>query len=212
VLHLLAIIWLASQSSRTALKEQSAISLINLSTAPGGAPDPAPPKPPESKAEIATPMVVAQLPSPVPAAAAAPAVPAAPEGGGLMGSGCALAQAVGDAILIDAAAMAELEALTREARTEADAVMLWDGRWQGLGAASATRLVVPPTATVPETVVFGGVRGVVEQVIRAAPTECSETPVIGPQFVALPGLERTTFLVIGSGTWRWADLLRPDAN
>jgi hypothetical protein len=103
--------------------------------------------------------------------------------------------------------MAELEALPAQARTQADAVMLWDGGW--LQSASA---LSPAPADTPNgsVLTLGQLRRVVEQELRKAQTECRNAMVTGPQFIALPGVRRTTIIVVGSGQWRWEDLLRPD--
>lgn len=208
-LHVLAILWLATRSVVVLREAEAVISLIDIAAPPGGTTGRAPPKPPESAVEPVSPVIIAR--SPLPATSAAPAV-ASPSasGGGLIPGGCALAQAVGDTVLADAAAMAELEALPPQARTQADAVMLWDGRWQSPGAVSSSTLPGPVTLGATEGITDDPLRSLVEQVIRGAPAECREATVNGPQFIALPGPSRTTILVIGSGQWRWADLLRPD--
>jgi hypothetical protein len=142
-------------------------------------------------------VVIAQSSMPSTPAAATFATPTASGGGDGAAGGCALAQAVGDAIRTNSAAVAELEALPPQARTQADAVMLWDGQWKGSDTVTANE-----TASV--------LRQVIEQAVRDAETECRETLVNGPQFIALPGPSRTTMIVIGSGQWHWVDLIRPD--
>lgn len=196
-LHVVAILWLASQSSRIDPHQESGINLINIAAPPGGTNERAPPNPSESMTEKIPSVVIAQSPLPSIPAAAAFATPTASSGGDVSAGGCALAQAVGNAIRTDSAAVAELEALPPQARTQADAVMLWDGRWQGSEAVSAN-----VTASV--------LRQVIEQAVRDAEAECREAPVNGPQFIALPGPSRTTMIVIGSGQWHWVDLIRTD--
>lgn len=209
-LHVLAILWLATQSVDVVREDEAVISLIDIAAPPGGTTERAPPKPRESTAEAVSRLIIARSPLPATSAAPALASPSVSGGGGLMPGGCALAQAVGDTVLTDAAAMAELEALPPQARTQADAVMLWDGRWQSPGVVSSSTLPGAVTSGAAEGITNSALRNVVEQVIRDALTECREATVNGPQFIALPGPSRTTILVIGSGEWRWADLLRPD--
>lgn len=208
-LHVLAILWLAAQHSPAPRPNEATVSLIEISKSTGAAVAPVPLKPPAAELKPLEPVIIA--PSPVPGIMAAPAEASASEvgGGAALGGGCTLSQAVGDAILADTAAMAELDALPAEARTKADAVMLWDGRWEGRGLGSSTvQRVAPPAGTASTS----AVRSVVEQVVRGALPECTKAPVSGPQFIILPGPLRNTIIVIGSGKWRWADLLAPDEH
>ena len=117
---------------------------------------------------------------------------------GVAAGGCALARDAGDAIQRDAAAMAELDALPPAIRTSADAVMLWNGEWLDQGAMPGGRDA-------------GALRRVVEQVVADAPVDCREVEAIGPVFIPIPERDHTVMIVIGSGTWRWAQLLASPA-
>jgi hypothetical protein len=207
-LHAVLILWLATRSFREHRSSEGAISLIDVATPASSGSKPETPKVAEVETDAEIPIVIARLP--IPALNAAPSAPgsSASEGSGAtVAGGCRLAEAVGAAILNDVAAMAELEALPAQARTQADAVMLWDGRWQHLA------IGVPPASASPSNVsnlASSRLRYVVEQELRKAQTECRNAIVNGPQFIALPGVVRTTIIVIGSGQWRWEDLLRAD--
>ena len=108
--------------------------------------------------------------------------------------GCALPHDAAVAIGQDAAAMTEVNALPPDMRTSADAIMLWDGRWTvGQG---------PPT-----TMAGAALRRVVERVVAEASVECRDAKANGPEFIPVPDGDRTIMIVIGSGAWRWADLL-----
>jgi hypothetical protein len=201
--HILAILWLASQSASKVLQSERVTDLIHIASSPGGTTvvAVAPLEPLKVVVPPLSPIVVARKP-----AAAASTTPAMDSAGLALGTGvgaggCALDQTVGDAILADAAAMAELEALPPQARTEADAVMVWDGAWPERGSPAVTP---PADLTRP-----GALRRAVEIAIANAPAECRDAPVAGPRFIALPGAFRTTTIVIGSGQWRWADVLEP---
>lgn len=201
--HILAILWLASQSASKVLQSERVTDLIHIASSPGGTTvvAVAPLEPLKVVVPPLSPIVVARKP-----AAAASTTPAMNSAGLALGTGvgaggCALDQTVGDAILADAAAMAELEALPPQARTEADAVMVWDGAWPERGSPAVTP---PADLTRP-----GALRRAVEIAIANAPAECRDAPVAGPRFIALPGAFRTTTIVIGSGQWRWADVLDP---
>lgn len=204
--HLIAILWLASQSATRVLQVEKVTNLINIASSPGRTPVKAvaPLEPAKAVVSSMSPIVIARSP-----VALASEAPASSSSGAASGSepgagGCALGQVVGDAILGDAAAMAELEALPLQARTQADAVMLWDGAWPDPQPSS-----VAPSDGIGAP---GALRGAVVWAISNSPPECRDAIVVGPRFIALPGDLRTTMVVIGSGQWRWADLLDAGAT
>ena len=200
--HALGILWLATRPAATAPPVQPTMSLIEVDAGGPASPAKAPPEPLLPTPDVVPPVIL--LPSPLqapsPDTTPAFATPGPAGTGGAAQGGCALAQAAGQAILADPAAMAELDGLPPEARTKADAVMLWDGLWQTPGA-------FPAKAAGAAT---SEIRRVVEQIVKVAVPECRDAPELGPQFIPVPGPTRTTFVVIGSGAWRWVDLLRPD--
>lgn len=116
------------------------------------------------------------------------------------GSGCSVASAVSAALIADKDAMAELAALPAEVRSDADAVMLWNGAWLGDAPAAQMQMVQSP---IPE------LRRVVTDTVMALSAECQEVETAGPQLIPIPEPGRTTMVVIGSGVWRWSNLLDP---
>lgn len=124
---------------------------------------------------------------------------AAPAGTG-NGEGCSVGSAIGAAISADPEAMEELAALPAGSRTEADAVMLWNGAWPGVVSEASDEL---PQQPVP------ALKRVVTDTVQALPLDCREVQTTGPQLIPIPEPGRTTMLVIGSGVWRWAMLLDP---
>ncbi len=105
---------------------------------------------------------------------------------------------IGRAIEADPEAMRVLAALTPDLRTEADAIMLWNGGW--------SRASVYPGGKIADPL-----RQLVMREIAAAPIECREGGMVGPQLIAVADRGRTAMLAVGSGVWRWADLLRDQA-
>jgi hypothetical protein len=98
-------------------------------------------------------------------------------------------------------------------RTEADAVMLWNGGWIDVGGAptaapmpvTVQKLLPPilqndPLAPLKQTVVAA---------IAAVPPVCQDLGVTGPQLIPIAEPGRTTMLVIGSGMWKWTELINP---
>ena len=125
---------------------------------------------------------------------------APPAAGSSTGNGCSVASTIGAALLADQDAMVELAALPAGVRSESDAVMLWNGEW--IDAASETEMQMTQTP-------IPALKRVVTDAIIALPAECREVQTAGPQLIPIPEQGRTTMVVIGSGVWRWANLLEP---
>lgn len=106
--------------------------------------------------------------------------------------GCALAGWLQQALQADPQVQAGLPQIPRASRSLANALMLWDGGWIDLPAGGTG---VP------------AVRAALQAGVRAAPADCLNQPVRGPEFIVLTGADGATVLTIGSGEWRWADLL-----
>lgn len=194
--HLAVILWLITRApaKEPRLAEVTALTLIAPGKdPPAPRPEPRPAKP--QPVRLPSPLSDKLRPLVVPAdAAAQPSLAASSSGG------CDLATAAATAIVQDPAAMAELAALPAGVRTEADAVMLWNGDWLQLTAPNAANVAVPLDSALRRTI---------EGVVTAAAPECLAADVLGPLFISVPEGPRTTMLVVGSGGWHWADLLKP---
>lgn len=125
---------------------------------------------------------------------------APPAAGSGAGNGCSVASAVGAALLADKDAMAELAALPAEVRSDADAVMLWNGAWLDVAPQAQMQMAQTP---------IPALKRVVTDTVLALPAECQEVQTAGPQLIPIPEPGRTTMVVIGSGVWRWSNLLDP---
>jgi len=86
-----------------------------------------------------------------------------------------------------------IAAIPSSGRSVANAVMLWDGHWandtQGGGMAVLRALLV-------------------KAVVSSRP-ECLQAQNQGPVLFLIPDHQTTVVLAIGSGQWRWADILAP---
>jgi hypothetical protein len=92
-----------------------------------------------------------------------------------------------------------LAVLPRDARSVANAVMLWDGGWVAARSADAE----PAMA---------GVRASMRAAASGASEACRLKVQTGPKLLTLSSGEGATVLVVGSGTWRLSDLLAtPDS-
>ncbi len=187
--HLLVLLWLFTRPITEQVRRDAGGDLVLISISDGkpAATPPTVPKPPPA---IVLPAPAIILPSPLPTPTEQQNWSQAGQAGG-----CSLAARSAEAIARDPAAMAELAALPPAYRTSADAVMLWNGEW----LASAPGTIAPPPTP--------SLRRVVEQVVADASPECQTAPMAGPQFLAIPEQSRNTTLVIGSGEWRWSDIL-----
>lgn len=133
----------------------------------------------------------------------APAAMVAGTAGSAGGAGadCPLETLLGAALQADPVARVALARIPRPSRSVANAVMMWDGRWVA-------------DARVGGLPAIDAVRGAIAAVLRAAPPGCADRVVLGPVFVPVNvfaptrGDTGTIVLALGSGAWRWPDMLR----
>lgn len=199
--HLLLILWLVARTPIVPILPARGPTLIAIASLSEEGVEvelsrPAQQKSTAARAPLPPPLIA--MPSPIPAASDAVATnDAAASGGG----GCQLAGNVAAAILADPSAMAELAALPPGVRSDADAVMIWNGGWSGQGPATG------PSVAAPIGERATGLRSLIEQTVAAASAQCRAVALTGPVFVPIAEVGRTTMLAIGSGVWRWDDLL-----
>ena len=115
---------------------------------------------------------------------------------GATGQTCQVTAWLQQALQVDPAVQAALPAIPKPARSVANAIMLWDGGWVG------PRLNAADGVTTIRMAVIAGV--------RSAPAACQTQVVRGPELIILTQGAESTVLAIGSGEWRWGDLLAPD--
>ncbi len=176
---------------------------LTLFLATGGTPADLPAKPGpmsllslEAEPVAATPPPPPSLPSKIPAEPSEQLVlsdPADSSTAGLPAAGCATLEAVRASLLAEPRVIAAVTNAPEETRSIADAIVAWNAGWNDAAA----------TIDAP----IGAVRQVADGSLSALDPACLEEMVIGPRFIAVPVGERTVFLVFGSGSWRWRDLL-----
>jgi len=109
------------------------------------------------------------------------------------GTACNLTQQLAEAFDRSPEVRQGIAAIPSSGRSVANAVMLWDGHWaegtQSGGMALLRALLV-------------------KAVVSSRP-ECLETQNQGPVLFLIPDNQTTVVLAIGSGQWRWADVLAP---
>jgi hypothetical protein len=169
---------------------------------PAAAPEPAPQ--PESVVEMAARLIqqtnpsalVAQLIEPLKASSPPPPVVASAAAQADAGSAaaCEIGGALQTALQASQPVQVALERVPRAAKSVANAIMLWDGRW------------VDATSVGGDTAI-GPVKTAILQGVLSATPGCQQQPVTGPRFITVTNGPSTTLLAVGSGVWRWADLL-----
>jgi hypothetical protein len=87
-----------------------------------------------------------------------------------------------------------LPLIPAQARSVANAVLLWDGRWVD-------------ASTVGGPASLGPIQSTVLLAVAAAPPTCQAELVRGPRLIAVGDTRDTTVLAFGSGEWRWGDIL-----
>ena len=114
---------------------------------------------------------------------------------GAAGEACQLSLWLQQALQVDPQVQQALLRIPTPARSVANAIMIWDGAW-----------VDPRARAAPG---FADIRAALIAGIRAAPAACQAEVISGPEFVILGDGLATTILVVGSGQWRWGDMLAP---
>ncbi len=148
------------------------------------------PVPPTSREPIVVPPPIVPLPAPDQAVIALLEQSDAT----LSGGACDLTAPVQAALQASKELQASLPQIPRTQRSVANAIMVWNVDWVALDAQL-------------DTAALTIVRDVVAQTVAAASPECRLQAQGGPRLILLPGSADTTVLALGSGSWRWQDLL-----
>lgn len=150
-------------------------------------PEPVPPTPPQP---IIVPPPVIPLPTPNETVIAMLRQTDA----AAVGGACDLTEPVQAALRESEAVAASLPEIPEERRSVANAIMIWNTQWVALHE------TLDPAA-------MTAIRDSIAGTIAAASPECRLQPQSGPRLIVLPGVGDTTVLALGSGVWRWQDLL-----
>lgn len=113
-------------------------------------------------------------------------------------STCQMTEQMQARLAADPQVLAALALIPREARSVANALMLWDGAWVGTDKRETAQALVILQAAIGAA-------------IETASPDCRSQPVLGPRLLAIADASGATLLVIGSGAWRWDDLLTSQA-
>ncbi len=148
-------------------------------------PKPVPPTPPQ-------PVVVPPTVLPTPSAMVVALLDQAETA--TMGGACDLTGPVQAALQSSELVAASVPQIPRDQRSVANAIMVWNAGW-----------IAPDTQLEPAA--FDAIRHVIAETVAAASAECRLQPQGGPRLIMLTGATENTVLALGSGTWRWQDLL-----
>lgn len=114
-------------------------------------------------------------------------------GQGISGD-CALGAAVRQALEQNVEARTALARIPRQSRSVANAILLWNGEW-----VAAERVGGPPA--------IGAIQRAITEAIGNAPQHCQSQIEPGPVFLIVDSASETIVLALGSGAWRWTELL-----
>ena len=127
-------------------------------------------------------------------AAAAPLPPLPTSQPADSASTCQMVAILETALTEDATVTAALAEVPRKARSVANAIMLWDGDWVEPSALGEGRALPP-------------IQAAIISIIQGAPADCHAQIVLGPRLISIPDARGATLLALGSGAWKWEDLL-----
>jgi len=191
----------AAPSVRSALAPSRPKPVLAPSSPPA-APPPAvveaaisPPEPPITAAQMA-PVSLTAAPTPLPSQATtpAPALLAPPRLDADPASACDPTRALQAELQGDRDVLDELSRVPRQARSVANAIMIWDGRWTPIDAPGAPSLADPLHQAIISTV-------------RAMSPACQAQQVLGPRLLTVNDDRGSTVLALGSGAWTWSQIL-----
>ena len=106
---------------------------------------------------------------------------------------CSTLDEVSAALLADPVAIAAIRQAPPETRSLADAVVMWNAGWSA--------------ASISDDAPLGPVRAAIERALLVVDDGCLDEVIAGPRFVQIPDGKGTMFVVLGSGQWRWRQLL-----
>lgn len=108
---------------------------------------------------------------------------------------CATLEVVTKALIDDPSAVAAIVQAPPETRSITEAIVMWNVGWSNAASSLDSPLIRP--------------RAVVEQSLDAVEAGCLDEQIAGPRLVPIPvpDSQRTMFLVFGSGTWTWRELV-----
>lgn len=109
------------------------------------------------------------------------------------GTACGTLELVMAALLEDPAAILAVRNAPPEARSIADAIVIWNTEWS------------PAAGTIEAP--LGAARAAISRSLATVPDACLDEDVAGPRLLPISVGDGTTFLVVGSGMWRWRGLL-----
>ena len=195
-LHIGVLAILLSQASEQLRPVERTLSVFSISAsaeplkqAPPKAPQPKLVKPTPPQPVIVPPPVV-ELPTPNDTVVAMLEQAADVATGGA----CDLTAPVQAALQSNEDVRASLPRIPRDQRSVANAIMVWKAAW----LAEDQKLDATAVAMI---------RDVVAGTVAVASPECRLQPQAGPRLLMLSGPGDTVVLAVGSGVWRWQDLL-----
>ena len=182
-------------SSTTATPQQVArnLSVFDISAA-AAMPQAAPEAPPSVPVKKPPPQPVIAPPAVVPTTNDIVVATLDQTPPGITGGVCDLTAVVQSALQSSDAVQNTLPQIPRDQRSVANAVMIWKAAWL-------------TDARDPDATAMTVIRDVVARTVTAATPECRLQPQAGPRLLIVQGAAENVVLAVGSGAWRWQDLV-----
>lgn len=158
-------------------------------------PPPAPPAPSESLPPVDLTARPLELDPDAAARLAARAAMVKRFGGDPLEAKCAVVERLQRALQADVAVQTALAMIPRDARSVANAVSVWNGTWANpddVGGATTVQAL----------------QSLIADQLKRTPPACRLQILRGPRLITLQSEGGPTVLAVGSGEWRWADLVQ----
>ena len=110
------------------------------------------------------------------------------------GKPCEIATTLQSLLQTDPAVREALTRIPRDKRSVAGAVMLWKRTWVSADAVGGVTAMEP-------------IQSAIVQAVGAAEPNCRDETVLGPRLFIVGDTRGAIVLALGSGQWRWSDLL-----
>jgi hypothetical protein len=128
------------------------------------------------------------------------------DGGNDSTSNCDTTQAVQAAVQMDLPLKEALLTVPRSQRSVANVLMVWDGSWRDTPSRFGPIEEFRDAPALPPLL-----KTRIQELVRERSEPCLNQTNHGPTFIIIEHEAEPIILTIGSGEWRWADLIAPDA-
>lgn len=186
VVHLALLALFLTREPRRSTPEPAGLALFDIASAATSPPTASEPRPDTPAEPMPVVPAVISVAAPQIATATAPTATSA--------GACDLTAPVQAALRLNGEVRAALGRVPRETRSVANAMVIWNAGW----------LDPDQTLDAPAREL---IRASITTILASASESCRLQPQGGPRLLIVPGDGETIVLALGSGVWKWQDLL-----